>query len=99
MNENVCLDGSLEEFPCREEAQKQYASLWRLFLEYRNDRDVSKQISRRLDYWQSQICKGPGPLWKSYVATLPGYTEYWRQIKKSFLEHTELALKRAVSSV
>ena len=81
------LDGTDEEFPEREKAMETYASLWRLFLECKRNAKVALEIIGCLDNYQLKICKGPGPLWKKFMSELPGYIEYWGNLKdRSFLK-------------
>ena len=76
------LDGDPEEFPHREEAMAEYRALWLQFLGGMSEDLLGRPgpvaaSQKRMDELQLLICHGPGPLWRSFRATLPGYAEWW----------------------
>lgn len=95
------LDGDPVDFPSREEAMAEYRLLWLDFLQgksevYFGDRLAPVEESRvRMDALQSSICRGPGPLWRDFVATLPGFQEWWdgtaTDITETYMEKVGLA--------
>ena len=70
------LDGTPTEFPHRNEAMNLYRQCWLSFLFCTNPK-VRKDLMQTMDETQSDICRGPGPLWDTFVASLPGYLEFW----------------------
>lgn len=79
------LDGDPADFPHREEAMAEYRALWMQFLMGTSDvhplnperRSPIDEAEKRMDELQSLISRGPGPVWKAFRATLPGYNEWW----------------------
>jgi hypothetical protein len=69
----VDLDGPETEFPHRREAMRNIRALWGGWLVTRGmDRDI---MAYAIEGERFRVCRGPGPLWEAFAATLPGYAE------------------------
>lgn len=79
------LDGDPADYPHREEAMMEYRALWMGFLMGDSEdhplngsrRSPTEESKKRMDELQPLICRGSGPVWKAFRATLPGYNEWW----------------------
>lgn len=77
------LDGDPADFPNRESAMAEYRALWNQFLLGESEPDFGgrrmpiEDSRRRMDSLQEQISRGPGPVWKKFTASMPGYLEWW----------------------
>ena len=83
------LDGDPEDFPHREEAMAEYRALWTQFLMGESEQDYvpgkpgpTMDARTRMDELQPLICRGPGPVWRAFRATLPGFQEWWDGVAK-----------------
>ncbi len=90
------LDGDPADFPHRESAMAEYRALWNQFLMGESEPDLlcrrmpTMEAQRRMDYLQEQISRGPGPIWKKFAATMPGYLEWWggfEEMGRSMIEN------------
>lgn len=74
------LDGDPADFPEREQAMVEYREAWMGWLgswgSSRQDRWRRKTLETRMDELQLKISRGPGPIWKNFKATLPGWEEH-----------------------
>lgn len=83
------LDGTPEEFPHREAAMAEYRALWLGFLMGESEPAIgdmkcpTENVRRRMDELQLMIARGPGPVWKAFAASLPGYLEWWGNFDKT----------------
>ena len=66
------FDGDASDFPRRKQAMQLYKLYWYSFL-YSQDDSVCEVLEANMAKLQQEICYGPGPLWLSFVGTLPGY--------------------------
>ena len=66
------FDGDDNEFPHRKQAMHLYKMYWYSFVCSR-DAAVREVLEANMASLQQEICYGPGPLWLSFVGTLPGY--------------------------
>lgn len=64
------LDGTDEQYPNRQAAVKAYREM---YLRHRYSRDMTERLvlERSMDAKQPEICRGPGPVWQKFFATLP----------------------------
>jgi len=103
--DDVYLDGKPEDFPEREAAMEEYRALWFEFLRGASQeflpgcdrRFPTNDMMLRMDVLQTKIARGPGPVWKGFAASMPGYLEWWEgayddamtAFRKQFPEHVE----------
>lgn len=77
------LDGAPEDFPYRKEAMAEYRALWSGFLmgkssdKFLGGRGPTPEAQKRMDELQAQISPGPGPVWRAFAASMPGFREWW----------------------
>lgn len=79
------LDGDATEFPHRAEAMLLYRTYWEAWLVTSNP-EHKHLLEVEMDAEQLRISRGPGPLWRAYRATLPGYMEVWGKFSASTRE-------------
>lgn len=58
------------------EAKEQYRSTWTTYC-LCPDPVQKRALEKLMDSLQPQICLGPGPEWKAFAKTLPGFLEFW----------------------
>lgn len=68
------LDGTEVEFPHRQEAMRNIRAMWSGWLVL-GDLGARDELAVAIADERIRICHGPGPLWRSFAATLPGYSE------------------------
>lgn len=96
------MDGDPADFPHREEAMAEYRALWIQFIwggqtepDYVGNKPAPTEEARlRMDALQPLICHGPGPVWRAFTATLPGFREWWDGVAAIANEIHEEKLKR-----
>lgn len=96
------MDGDPADFPHREEAMAEYRALWMQFIwGGQNEPDYvpgklapTEEARLRMDELQPLICHGPGPLWQAFVATLPGFKEWWGEVSTIAQEIHEEKMRR-----
>lgn len=79
------LDGTPAEFPNRSEAMTLYRVYWSAWLAA-PESTSRKALEAAMDEEQVRIAHGPGPLWRAYCNTLPGYAEVWEGITSTLVE-------------
>lgn len=59
-----------------EAAKERYRETW---IDWQTETNPMRKahLEGRMDAFQESICRGPGPEWTAFKATLPGYNEYW----------------------
>ncbi|MDB4278909.1 hypothetical protein N9917_04845 [Deltaproteobacteria bacterium] len=82
------LDGDPTDFPERDWAKEQYRIAWAGWLGAwgidRQSRWRKKVLEHRMDTLQLQISRGPGPIWKAFYDTLPGWKEHQLRMDPDF---------------
>jgi hypothetical protein len=83
------LDGNPADFPEREQAMEEYRLAWQGWLgswgSSRQERWRRKTLESQMDELQLKISRGPGPIWKNFKASLPGYDEHWARMNPESL--------------
>jgi len=83
-SKDAFLDGTPDEFPNREQAKKEYREAWQSWLGcWGDDKQMrwrKQQLETRMDELQLQICRGPGPVWREFTESLPGFREHWKNL-------------------
>lgn len=92
-DDDTHLDGDPADFPHREEAQQNYRTLWAAFVLCTNA-EHQKLLAQQMDNEQLRISRGPGPLWRAFADTLPGFRNWWARQTYEFLEQMERKLSK-----
>ena len=80
------LDGDPKDFPKREEAMQKYREAYvlrrRLIARgLSHDEPAILSLERQMDSLQTQISRGPGPLWREFFDSLPhGPIRWWESL-------------------
>lgn len=68
------IDGTEAEFPHRREAMHAIRIMWSSWL-ITGDQGDRDALAHAIAEERVRVCHGPGPLWREFTATLPGYRE------------------------
>jgi hypothetical protein len=60
------------------QAKEAYRNCWNAFRRTESESE-RRALGAEMDRLQPLICERPGPYWREFTATLPGYTEFWRE--------------------
>lgn len=67
-----------------EQAKQAYRAAWAAW-QATTDPEARRQLELRMDALQPFITEKPGPEWKEFAASLPGYLEYWIRSLKALI--------------
>lgn len=66
-------------------AKEMYRDAWAAWLLTTNE-SMRRHLEKTMDALQPRITKGPGPEWRSFAATLPGFLEFWERWRVESIE-------------
>lgn len=68
-----------------ERAKEMYRDAWAAWL-LTTDESTRLHLEQTMDALQPRITKGPGPEWRSFAETLPGFLEFWERWRVESIE-------------
>lgn len=86
--DDAALDGTDAELPDRQAAMEEYRALWARYLMALagSTEDERERLRRAMDRVQCRIAHGPGPIWRAFRASLPGFEAYWQGWREDTLQ-------------
>ena len=75
-----------------DEAKQAYRDAWQNYC-LCQDPKRKEELERVMDGLQPKICRGPGPEWDEFSASLPGFREFWNRWVAEIREKAEAKIK------